>query len=123
MPGVRTVVVTASPLLVGLVTSVLEPHLPLDLIATLRTRTRLAERLRSKAPELVLLGLQGDETDASALPLLATIPSATFLVLEPSGRHAWLYQAGRDRIELTDLSGQSLVAALTSRFSGAPPRG
>jgi hypothetical protein len=123
VPGVRTAVVTVSPLLAGLVTSVLQSHLPLDVIGTLRTRTRLAERLNELAPELVLLGLRADETDASALLLIEQFPSAKFLVLEPSGKHAWLYETGLDRTEFTDVSTQSLVTALASRFNITPPRG
>jgi hypothetical protein len=117
--GVRTLVVTVSPLLAELVTSVLRPHLALDVVAVLHTRDLLEERLRLIAPNLVILGLVGAETDASARPLLAVLPSAEFLVLEPTGRNAWRYEMRPHRTAMMDFSASALIETLTSRFNVA----
>lgn len=115
--GVRTLAVTVSPLLRELVTSVLQPHLLLDVIAVLETRERLAECLQELAPDLVLLGLSGGETDASACALLGVLPSAKILALAPNGEHAWLYEMREHCTALPDLSPPALIGLLTARFA------
>ena len=123
MAVIRTLVVTVSPLLTDLVTAVLQPRLPLDVIDVLPSRERLVEQLRELAPDLVLLGLLGAETDACARPLLAALPSARFVVLAANGQHAWLYEMRPHRSALTDVSVSGLTAAMAARFKIAPPRG
>lgn len=119
--AIRTLVVTVSPLLTDLVTAVLEPRLTLDLIGVLASRERLVEQLHELAPDLVLLGLLGAETDACARPLLAALPSAQFVVLAANGQNAWLYQMRPHRTALTDLSLPDLTNVLAARFKAAPP--
>lgn len=123
MAAVRTLVVTVSPLLTDLVTAVLEPRLTLDVVGVLPTRERLVEQLRELAPDLVLLGLLGAETDACARPLLVALPSAQFVVLAANGQHAWLYEMRRHRTALTDFSLPDLTSALVARFKATPPKG
>jgi DNA-binding NarL/FixJ family response regulator len=120
---VRTLVVTVSPLLAELLTSVLQPYLPLHVIGVLQTRDHLAEHLCKASPDLVLLGLIGTETDACARPLLRTLPSAEILVIAPDGRHAWLHDMRPHRTALTDLSVPSLIRVLASRFDAPPSLG
>jgi hypothetical protein len=120
---VSTLVVTVSPLLADIVTSVLQPYLPLNVIGVLQTRDRLADHLRETTPDLVLLGLVGAETDACARPFLAVLPSAAFLVLAPNGQHAWLHDMRPHRTTLTDFSLQSLVRVLASCFNATLPKG
>ena len=112
MAGVRTLVVTLSPLLADLITSVLQPHLPLDVIGVAPTRERLAETLRELQPELVLLGLENGEKDSCARPLLAVLPSARILVLGKNGQDAWLYEMRPHRRALVHMSPSSLIDAL-----------
>ena len=123
MAGVRTLAVTVSPLLRELVTSILQPHLPLEIIAVLETRERLAECLHEFAPDLVLLGLAGAESDASARALLGVLPSAKILALAPNGQHAWLYEMREHCTALPDLSPPALTGLLTARFGTITPRG
>ncbi len=120
MAGVRTLVVTVSPLLAELVTGVLGPYLPLDVIGVLQSRNLLAEQLRTTAPDLVIMGLVGGETDACALPLLAALPSAAILVLEPTGKDAWLHEMLPHRTTLIDFSVPALIRELASRFNVTP---
>jgi chemotaxis response regulator CheB len=114
---IRTLVVTVSPLLAELVTGILRPHVPLDVVGVLQSRDLLEDSLRSIAPDLVVIGLARGETDDCALPLLAVLPSAEILVLEPTGRHAWLYEMRPHRIALIDLSPATLIDALASRLN------
>lgn len=112
MARLRTLVVTLSPLLRELVTSVLPSPISVDVIEILESRQGVAERLRDLAPDLVLIGLVDAETDAIALPLLAALPSVRILVLARNGAHAWLHQPHGRRTVLSDLSVQALRAAM-----------
>ena len=121
MAGVRTLVVTLSPLLADLVANVLRPHLRLDVIDVMRSREKLAEKLRELQPQLVLLGLENGEKDSCARPLLSVMPSSgLILVLEKSGQHAWLYRLRPHRTALVNLSMPSLIGALSARFKVSP---
>jgi hypothetical protein len=121
--SVRTVAVTISPLLAGLVTEILKPRLTLDLVDVLQNRTTLVDSLQKLQPDLVLFGLMGDETDAAALPFRAVLPSAVILVLPPSGHHAWLHERSGRCIVLSNLSVAALANALTACFPASPPKG
>jgi DNA-binding NarL/FixJ family response regulator len=121
--AIRALVVTVSPLLTDIVTAVLRERLTLDVIGVLPTRERLAEQLRALAPDLVLLGLQDAETDASAWPLLVALPTARFVVLAADGQQAWLYEMCPHRTALTDFSLPALSDALAARFEVTPPMG
>jgi chemotaxis response regulator CheB len=121
--GVRTLIVTVSPLLADLVKSVLQPHLFLDVVEVLTTRDRLMERLHDIAPDLVLLGLLNGEDDACAVPLLAALLSVRILVLAANGAHAWLYEKGPHRTALPQLAASDLIDTLKASFDRSPPKG
>jgi DNA-binding NarL/FixJ family response regulator len=114
--------VTLSPFLADLVASVLQPHLPLEVIGVLQTRESLPEKLRQLEPDLIVLGLESGEADSCARPLLAALPSAQILVLEQNGRHAWLYRMRPHRTALANVSMPSLIRALSPRFRVSPPK-
>jgi hypothetical protein len=120
---VSTVVVTVPPLLADLVLDVLRPHLELRLDAVLGDRHRLADHLRALAPDLVVLGLRSNETDALAATLLSILPAAAFLVVAANGQHAWLHGMRPHRTALNELTVSALVAALTTRFKATPSEG
>jgi chemotaxis response regulator CheB len=119
---VRTLAVTISPLLANLLTDVLKPRLPLDLIGIVQNRATLAEALRASSPDLVVLGLIGTETDAVARPFFAVLPATVILVLSANGHCAWLHQRRRRRVVLAGLSVAALGDALVARFGRAPPK-
>lgn len=121
--AVRTLLVTVSPLLAGLIVGVLEPHLRLDIIGSLDSRDGVAEQLRELAPALVIVGLIDSETDACALPMLNVLPAAEILVLATNGQHAWVHEMRPHRIALPDLSAATLVRALLRRLTGDPRKG
>ena len=89
MDSIRTLAVTISPLLASLIAEVLKPRLSLDLVGVLQNRAPLADSLRKLAPDLVVFGLIGEETDAAALLFRAVLPSAVILVLSSCGHYAW----------------------------------
>jgi len=113
----RTVVVTLSPFLRELVTTVVSPEIVLDVIEVLDTRERLTQRLGDLAPDLVLVGLLDAETDAVALPLLAAAPSARILVLASNGEHAWLHVSPGRHSSLSNVSVHALKEALQKSAS------
>jgi chemotaxis response regulator CheB len=121
--GVRTVAVTVSPLLTGLITEVLKPGLTLDLVGAPQSRATLEDTLRKLTPDLVVFGLIGDETDAAALPVRDILPSAVILVLSPNGDCAWLHERSGRRIILSHLSVSALAKALAACFPASPPKG
>jgi hypothetical protein len=121
--SVRTVVVTVSPLLASLVIELLQPTMSLQVVGELAIRDDLFGQLRALAPDLVLLGLHGVETDDLVLPLLTAVPSALFLVVAPNGQHAWLHELRPHRTELKDFSAAALVEALTTRFHAPGSQG
>lgn len=123
MAGVRTLIVTVSPLLADLVKAVLRPHLFLDVVEVLSTRDRLMERLQYLSPDLVLLGLLNGEDDTCAVPLLAALVSVRILVLAANGAQAWLYETGPHRTALPKLSSSDLIDALKISFDLSPPKG
>lgn len=112
MARLRTLVVTLSPFLRELVTSVLPSQISIDIVEVLESREHVAERLRELAPDLVLIGLLDGETDSIALPLLAALPSVRILVLARNGQHAWLHQSHGRRAALPNLSVQALRQAM-----------
>ena len=122
MAGLRTLVVGVAPLLADLVTRVLQPLLMLEMVGVVPAGDAHLPTLRAMAPDLVLLGLTGSDSDLCARPLLAALPTAKILVLAPNAEHAWLYESGRDRITLTDLSVPALIDTLTGRPGAANSR-
>jgi chemotaxis response regulator CheB len=121
--SVRTVAVTVSPLLTGLITEVLKPGLTLDLVGARQSRATLEDMLRKLTPDLVLFGLIDDETDAAALPVRNILPSAVILVLSPNGDCAWLHKSCGCRVALAHLSVSALAKALATCFPASPPKG
>jgi chemotaxis response regulator CheB len=123
LAGVRTLIVTVSPLLADLVKAVLQPHLLLDVVEVLSTRHRMMERLQDLSPDLVLLGLLNGEDDACAVPILAALLSVRILVLAANGAQAWLYESGLHRTALPKLSSSDLIEVLKASFDQSPPKG
>jgi hypothetical protein len=78
----------ASPFLRELVTSVLAPEIPIDVLGALATRQRLAVRIREHAPDIVLLGLGEGEVEAMDPLLLKaaeSLPDAALGLTGASG--------------------------------------
>ena len=111
--------VTLSPFLCELVTSVLAPEISVEVVEALATRERLAARIREIAPDIVLLGLGEGEAEAADPLLLRASSLARILALAHDGHSAWLYESPHRRVTLSDLSvaslKEALIASLTPR--------
>jgi hypothetical protein len=108
----RTVVVTLSPLLGEMLTQALAASLALAPFTILRTRTRLATRLRALAPDVVLLGLRPRETAGLAQALAESLPQTRILAFAADGRLASLHVAGHSAQPVNDLSLRGIAAIL-----------
>jgi hypothetical protein len=110
-------VVTLSPFLCELVTSVLAPEISVDVVGVLATRERMAATMREIEPDIVLLGLGEGEVE-TADPLLSRTSSlARILALARNGKSAWFYESPHRRVTLSDLSVASLKEALRASLT------
>ncbi len=116
MAGLRTLMVTVSPLLGEMTLAVLLPYLPLEIIGILETRQDIATMLAQAAPDLLLLGLLENEPETVAESLLAMFPSMKVLAFAADARRAWLFETAQPPLSLPDLSVPALVGTLVSRF-------
>jgi DNA-binding NarL/FixJ family response regulator len=110
--GIRTTLVTLSPLLSDIITQAVEPEIELDVVAQVHGRHLLGERLRLLAPELILIGLQAGETDAIAATALAAAPAAKVIAFSADCRHAYLHEMRAYQAMLIDLTPSTLSQAI-----------
>jgi DNA-binding NarL/FixJ family response regulator len=114
---IRTVIVTMPRLLGDIITALVTDHAALDVVAEFDNRADAENSLPDIAPDLILVGLRDDETDAIGLTLLALGPSAKVVAFSNDGRNGYLHEMRAQRVELTDISPQTLIDAIL----GAPP--
>ena len=112
MAGIRTVVVTMSPLLAGIIEESMSPRLTLDVVARFAARDFSEQRLRDISPDLILVGLGPGEADGVARSLLALAPLAKVIALSSDARRGYVHEMRPRRAVLTDLSPQALVSEL-----------
>lgn len=112
MRPLRTVTVAITPLLGDIINQLVAVRVPIEIVARLDTRDRLAQRLQILAPDLVLIGLREDEGDAIALSLRNTLPRAKVIALSHDGHQAYLPVPHRHRTTLIDLSPKPLIEAI-----------
>jgi chemotaxis response regulator CheB len=117
--GVRTALVTLSPLLSDIITQAVEQDIELDVVARIDDRDSLGERLRLVAPELVLIGLRAGESDAIAATALAAAPTAKVIAFSADCRHAYLYVMRPYQLELIDVTPATLAGAILGQQLGA----
>jgi chemotaxis response regulator CheB len=110
--GIRTVVVTISPLLADLIHRLAEGHIRLEIVAVLESRDALLERLQSLAPGLILLGLYPGEDDAFAEMVADLVNGARVLALEPDASRVSLHETGKVARAFVDPSPSELITAL-----------
>lgn len=84
-------------------------HVMLDMVAELEDRDEFEQKLTSARPDLVLIGLRGDESDEVVVPVLTCLPAAKFIVFSSDGRQASGYELQLQRTKLADLSPQGLI--------------
>lgn len=112
MARIRTVTVTLSGMLGEIIERVLSSRIELEVVARLDDRTALCARLRSLAPDLVLVGLTPDDTDALASSVLGCLPGVKVIAFAGDGRHAYLHEMRAHRAALIDITPEALIAAI-----------
>jgi DNA-binding NarL/FixJ family response regulator len=122
MASVRTrvVMITLSTLLGEIIEQVVSRRLELEVVARLDRQTALCARLRLVAPDLVLIGLRPNETDAVASSILACIPAAKVIVFTSDGRHAYLHDMRARRAALLNVTPERLIEAIVGNLKGDP---
>jgi chemotaxis response regulator CheB len=104
MAAIRAVLVTVSPLLGDIVTTLLANRARLDLVARWEDRKDIETELVAISPDLVLIGLQAGETNAIACSLLVLVPSATVITLSGDGKTAYVHAMRAHCVPLGDVS-------------------
>jgi DNA-binding NarL/FixJ family response regulator len=100
MSGIRTVVVTMPAMLRDLINQVALGQVDLDIVDEFQARRALRQRLNKIQPDLVIIGLRRNESDAVIRNLLAAVPTAKFIVFPA---HARAVQGVELRLYCTDL--------------------
>jgi hypothetical protein len=86
--GIRTVIVTTPAMLRDLIKRLALGRVDLEIVAEFTARHALARRLSKIRPDLLIIGLRGNEDDAVIRNLLAAIPTAKVIAFPASGRAA-----------------------------------
>jgi DNA-binding NarL/FixJ family response regulator len=119
MAGIRTVVVTMSPLLTDIIEQSITGHVDLDVVARFGARDFLEKRLPEISPELVLLGLRAGEADEIGRYLLSLVPVARVIAFSGDARHAYLHEMRAHRATLINVSPSELIEAIRPLRSGS----
>jgi DNA-binding NarL/FixJ family response regulator len=98
-----------APLFRDVVTELMARHANLDVVRELDTRDGLEEKLRTVAPDLILIGLRRNEGDEIGLSLLRILANAKVIAFSSDGRHAFVYRMQPQRIVLIDVSPHALI--------------
>lgn len=114
MAGIRTVTVTAPALLTDLIDRLAADRVELDIVAQLEGRRALGRRLQRLHPDLVIIGLQRNETDRLARTLLMRLPVRKCIALSHDGRSIVGYELQVHRVTLSDLSPQDVVGFIAA---------
>jgi chemotaxis response regulator CheB len=112
MRPLRTVTVAITPLLGDIISHVVVERAPIDIVAHLDSRDQLAPRLRTLAPDLVLIGLSRDEGGAIELSLTNALPRVKVIALSHDACHAYFPVPHRHRTRLIDLSPEALIETI-----------
>jgi DNA-binding NarL/FixJ family response regulator len=110
--GIRTALVSLSPLFSDIITKAVEPEIELDVVAQIHGRGSLEERLGLIDPELVLIGLHVGETDAITATVLAAAPAAKVIAFSADCRHAYLHEMRAYQATLIDVTPAALAEAI-----------
>ncbi len=119
MVGVRTALVTLSPLLSDIITRAVEQDIELDVVARIDDRDPLGERLRLVVPELVLIGLRVGESDAIAATALTAAPTAKVIAFSADCRYAYLHEMRPYQATIIDVTPAALAGAILGQQLGA----
>jgi len=112
----RVAVVTLSPIIVDIITTLLSDRMALRIVLQVDSRDGIEMRLAGLQPNLVLIGLRKGETDVIARELLLGLPSATIISFASDGRNAFLHYTRRHRRALRDITPRVLIRTILARL-------
>jgi chemotaxis response regulator CheB len=112
--GIRTVMVTTPAMLRDLIKRLAVGRVELDVVAEFNVRRALARRLTTIRPDLVVIGLRRNETDAVIRTLLARMPATKFIGFSSNGRTTLGYELRLYQTELGDASPDVLIDFIRS---------
>jgi hypothetical protein len=113
--------VTTPALLGDLIERLAIGRVDLDIVARLNDRRALAQRLRRLRPQIVVIGLHENETEAPIRALLTQLPGSKLIALSHDGRSIAGYELRLDRTPLTDLSPEGLIDFIAAAPAAPDP--
>jgi hypothetical protein len=113
--GIRTVMVTTPGVLRDLFKRLAANRVELDVVAEFNMRDALARRLKTIRPELVVIGLRRNETDAVIRTLLTQLPATKLITFSSNGRSVLGFELRLHQIDLADASQDALARFISDR--------
>jgi DNA-binding NarL/FixJ family response regulator len=110
--AIRAAVVTMSPMIFDIITTLLSARATLNVVAEFDSRAEIQAQLGGVALDLILIGLEAGENDDIARTLLAIIPRARVIAFSSDGRNAYVHEMRPFRRELLDVSPRVLTDAI-----------
>jgi DNA-binding NarL/FixJ family response regulator len=107
--AIRAAFVTTPAMLGDLIKALARGRIEFEVVAKFDERRGWARKLRSARPNLVVIGLQENESSAAVLPMLVRVPRAKFIAFSNDGREAFGFELRIQHMPLTDLSPNSLI--------------
>jgi chemotaxis response regulator CheB len=117
--SIRAAVVTLSPVIVDIITTLLSSRMALNIVLQMDSRDGIESRLSGLQPDLVLIGLRKGETDVIARDLLRGLPSTTIIALTSDGSDAFLHYLRPHRRALRDISPHLLIRSILASLARA----
>jgi DNA-binding NarL/FixJ family response regulator len=115
--AIRAAVVTISPMIFDIITTLLSARATLSVVAQFNNRAEIETQLCGASPDLILMGLQAGENDDIARALLAIVPRARVIAFSSDGRNAYVHEMRTYRKELLDVSPRVLTDAILRKTS------
>jgi DNA-binding NarL/FixJ family response regulator len=97
-------------MLADMIQRALEERLEIETLAEIRSRHRIADRLRELRPDLVVIGLRRNEDDRVGRTILQALPGATVIAISNDLRQAFVHTMQPHRTVLDDFSRSALAA-------------
>jgi hypothetical protein len=101
--------VTTPVILSDLIKRLAPGRVEIEVVAELRTRQALTQRLRQLRPDLVIIGLRRAEPDIIVTTLLAVSPKAKFIVFSHDARTVVGYELCLTKTGLSNLSPDTVI--------------
>ena len=112
MASIRLVLVTMTPLDAGIITDLISNYARIDIVGDFVSRAEAEISVSDIAPDLILIGVPGEEADVIARAFLGLAPFAKVIVISTDASGASLYEAGAHRLDLRRASSQEFIKAV-----------